>query len=121
MSDTGIFGTTVEVGYKCGAGCSSTSKAEAYVNSFMTQAESEINCACRTNYSDTYSTMNVDKKGILKEAATNLAAMYAIQYDLSGFTSRAEAETMLDVLRDGYMRCLKILEDMKARDFLASA
>lgn|SRR3990167_1658429 len=121
MADTGIFATTAEVQYKAGANASTVSNVEAYINSFMTQAESEINSAVRFNFSDVYSTLNVDVKGLLKEAASNLAAMYVINYDLSGFSSRAEAETMLDVLRDGYLRCINLLKDKKRETFIREA
>jgi hypothetical protein len=121
MADTGIFATTAEVGYKVGAKCSATSKAEAYVNSYMTQAESFINASTKYNWSDVYTTLNVDKKGILKEAASDLAAIYAIQYDMSGFTSRAEAELMIKVLYKRAMDCIKILNDQKVEDFVRAA
>jgi beta-galactosidase/beta-glucuronidase len=121
MADTGIFATTAEVNYKSGANASATSKAEAYTNSYMTQAESFINVATRFNWSDVYTTLDVDVKGILKEAASNLAAIYVIQYDMSGFTSRGEAESMINVLRDGFLRCVSILRDLKNQDFTNGA
>ena len=121
MADTGIFATTAEVQRKAGANASSTANVEAYINDFMTQAESAINVATRYNWSDAYSGLNVDVKGILKEAASNLAAMYVIQFDMSGFTSRYEAETMLDVLNAGFLRALSILRDIKQQDFMNGA
>jgi hypothetical protein len=121
MVDTGIFATTAEVQYKAGANASAVSKAEAYVNSYMTQAESIINAMCRYNFSDNYSTLNADVKGILKEVASDLAAIYVIQYDMSGFTSRTEAEDMINILRDGALRGLSILRDKKVQDFINGA
>ena len=121
MADTGIFATTAEVERKAGANVSSVSKAEAYINDYMTQAESEINVVTGFNWSDAFSGLNTDVKGILKQAASNLAAMYAIQYDMSGFTSRFEAETMLDVLRDAYLRSISILRQVVKRDFVNDA
>ena len=44
--------------------------------------------------------------------------MQAIQYDMSGFSSRIEAETMLDVQRDMAMRGLSLLKDKKVTDFV---
>lgn len=117
MADTGIFATTAEVARKAGDGASTTSVAEAYTNDFMTQAESEINVATRYNWSDAYTGLDADVKGILKQAASNLAAIYVIQWDMGGYTSRTEAEVMINVLRDGYLRCISILRDVKARDF----
>jgi hypothetical protein len=118
MVDTGIFATTAEVGYKAGKGASATSKAEAYVNSFMTQVEAFINSQCRYNFSDNYSTLNADTKGILKDCASNLAAIYVIIYDMSGYTSRIDAEDLINVLRDAALRDLVLLKDKKVTDFI---
>ena len=121
MADTGIFATTAEVQYKAGANASATSKGEAYVNSYMAQAESFINVFCKYNFSDNYATLNDDVKGILKEAASDLAAIYVIQYDMSGFTSRTEAEDMINILRDSALRALAILKDKVRVEFINNA
>jgi len=121
MADTGIFATTLEVQHKAGANASSVSNTEAYINDFMTQVESQINVETRHNWSDDYAGLNADVKGILKEAASNLAAMYVIQYDMSNFTQLAFALTMLNVLRDGYDRCIKILREEANRNFTVDA
>jgi hypothetical protein len=121
MVDTGIFCTTAEVGYKAGAKASATSKAEAYVNNYVTQAESLINSMCRYNFSDNYASLNADVKGILKEVASDLAAIYVINYDMSGYTSRIEAEDMINILRDAALRGLSILRDKKVQDFIIGA
>lgn len=121
MADTGIFATTAEVQYKTGVGASSTANVETYINSFMTQAESYINSVTRYNWSDAYTGLNVDVKGLLKEAASNIAAMYVINYDMSGYTSRAEAETMLDVLWSRANECIKLLQDKVNTDFVKAA
>ena len=121
MVDTGIFCTTAEIGYKAGANASTTATADTYTNSFVTQAESTINVATRYNWSDNYGALDADVKGILKEAASNLAAIYCITYDMSGFTSRSEAESMINVLRDGALRAISILKDVKAREFTIAA
>ena len=121
MADTGIFATTAEVQRKAGANASTTANTEAYINDFMTQAESEINALTRVNWSDLYTTLDVDVKAILKEAASNLAAMYVIVFDMSGFTSRQEATTMLDMLRDAYLRALGVLREIQVQTFVKGA
>lgn len=118
MADTGIFATTAEIQRKAGANASETSKAEAYTNDFIAQAESTINSMCRYNFSDNYSTLNADTKQILKQVASDLAAIYVIQYDMSGYTSRTEAEDMINILRDSALRGLSILRDKKTQDFI---
>lgn len=121
MADTGIFATTEEVSRKAGANASVVSNTEAYINDYMTQVESQINVAVRFNFSDAYPTLNTDVKGILKEAASNLAAIYVISFDMSGFSTRTEAENMINILRDGALRIISILRDKKQEDFIVKA
>jgi hypothetical protein len=121
MADTGIFATTAEVQRKAGANASAIANVEAYINDFMSQVESTINVMTRKNWSDNYSSLNADVKGILKEVASNLAAIYVITFDMSGFTSRIEAESMINVLRDGALRGMSILRDKKMEDFMVGA
>lgn len=121
MTDSGIFCSTAEVERKAGANCSAVSKAEVYTNDYVTQVESTINSLVRYNFSDNYASLNVDVRGILKEVASNLAAIYVIIYDMSGFTSRIEAEDMINVLRDAALRGLSLLRDKKQTDFIQGA
>ena len=92
-----IFATSAEVLQKAGFGASATSSAAAYITSFMYQAESYINVLCHYNFSDNYSTLNDDVRGILKEAASNLAAIYVIQYDTRGYPSTRDAENIINI------------------------
>jgi hypothetical protein len=121
MADTGIFATTAEIGYKAGSGKSSTSAAEAYTNSFIAQAESYINSYCKYNFSDTYSTLNADVKALLKEAASNIAAMYVIAYDMTGYSNLAEAQTLMNLLWDRALKCMDILKDKDVTAFISGA
>ena len=121
MADTGIFCTTAEVERKAGANCSAVSKAEAYTNDYVAQAESLINSICRYNFSDNYATLNEDVRDILKEIASDIAAIYVIAYDMSGFTSRIEAEDMINILRDAALRALSLLRDKKTQDLINGA
>ena len=121
MADEGTFATTAEVQYKAGANANTTANAETYINAYIKQAESFVNVATRYNWHDAYSGLNEDVKHLLKEAASNLAAIYIIQYDMSGFTSLAEAESMITILRDRANYAIKILQDKKAQDFTTGA
>lgn len=121
MADTGIFATTAEVVRKAGANASSVAVAEAYTNDFMTQAESYINARTLFNWSDAYSGLNVDVKGILKEAGSSLAAIYIINYDMSGFTDRQEALSMINILWGRVEECIKLLEKDGSRSFVEDA
>lgn len=119
MVSSGIFCTDTHVKAKAKNISSDIDNGDtAETDVWIADAESFINCACRYNFSDTYATLNADVKQILREAASNLAAIYAITYDMSGFTSRVEAEDMINVLRDGALRCIAVLRDKKTVDFI---
>lgn len=117
MADEGTFATTAEVQYKAGANASTTSNVEAYINVFIKQAESYINVTTRYNWHDAYSGLNEDVKHILKEAASNLAAVYVIQYDMTGFFGR-NAQTMISLLLQRFEDCVFQLLDKKREDFI---
>ncbi len=121
MADTGIFATTLEVQRKVGANASSTSNVESYINDYMTQAESYINSVTKFNWSDAYSTLNVDVKGLLKRAAACLAAMSVISYDMSGFLSLGEAQTRLNFLAYEANQCIQQLKDQEVKKFVTGA
>ena len=116
-----IFADVEEVQRKAGENASNVSNVAEFINQYMAQAESVINVMTRYNWSDAYLGLNEDVRAILTDAASNLAAIYVIQYDMSNFTSRGEAESMITILRDGFMRDISILRDIKARTFINNA
>ena len=122
MAHEGIYVPTVlEFEYKCGANVAAAAKAEAFANSFIAQAESVINIVSRKVYAaDTaaFTALPATTKQLLTEVASNLAAIYAIQYDMSGFTSRIEAEDMINILRDAALRGLSLLRTQETKDFI---
>ena len=122
MGHDGIYvPTLLEFQYKCGAKVSATSKTEPYANSFIAQAESLINVSCRKVFATNtaaFTALPATTKQLLTETASDIAAIYAILYDLSGFTSRVEAEDMINVLRDAALRGLSLLRDKKTQGFL---
>ena len=111
-----ISGTVI---WKAGANASSTITGDPVpLSLFINQAEGEINSATRFDWVTAYSGLNSISKLILEEACSNLAAIYTIQYDMSGYTSRGEAESMITILRDGYLRAIQFLRDIKTQTFL---
>jgi hypothetical protein len=126
MADEGIFCNQADMLRKAGANVNSNLNAAndttfTYSNDFISQAESIINARTRKNWSDIYSKLNNDIKKILKQVASDIAATYCINYDMSGYTSRAEAETMLDVLNNSINRGLQLLKDKKVETFMEEA
>lgn len=120
MADTGIFCTTAEVQKRAGENASATSNVEAYINDYVAQAESLINVMTLKNWSDIYSTLNTDVKKILTVAASAYAANKVINFDMRNFTSREEAQTMLDVNKDDWLESISVLRDIVKRKFVVT-
>lgn len=121
MAEEGIYTTNALVAYKIGAGASAVSKAEAYTNEFIAQAEAYINIVTRRIWAvDTaaFAALDAQWSKILSEAASNLAAVYVINYDMSGFTSRVEAEDMMNILWARFNQCIGLLMDQASIDFM---
>ena len=118
MAHTGIFATSDEILTKAGANVSLAGATEARINALCLQTESYINTISRTNFSDSYATLNADTKGILTDAESNLVAIYLISYDMSGYTTRVEAEDMVNILKVRFNECIDELRDKTAVKFI---
>lgn len=113
MAYTGVFATEAELNFKAGENVDATGWTEANKNLIMLDVESYINVLCRFNFTDNYSTLNADVRHILSEAASNMAAIYGIQYNMAGFTTRIEAEDMINILYRRFKDCIKVLNEAK--------
>jgi len=103
--------------YKAGANVSTTIPEGAWIE-WISGAESFVNAETRYNWSDAYATLNEDVKYIVANTVSSLVAISAINYDMSGYTSRVEAQVMLDVNNDIANRGIKTLTEIKNRDFI---
>ena len=123
MTDTGIYATTAQVQRKVGSGASVISNTEAYINDYIWQAESVINVLCRKVFASTsgaFAALPSTTRGMITEAASNLAAIYILQNDMKGYGVRAYPEDSIVVLRDAFLRDISILRDKKVQDFISS-
>jgi len=122
MADFGIFTKNADIQARAGVNANTTSKAVAATDVYVLNVESTINVMTRYNWSDAFTAgLNVDVSGILTETGACLCAIYVIQSDMSGYTSRGEAESMITVLRDIALRNIQILRDIKAQTFIQNA
>ena len=87
---------------------------------WITQAESFINSTIRYNFTDNYSTLNVDTKKIIAECAECWAAIPCVTYDMDSYTLRT-AEDIVNVLNDRVQKLLKLLQDKKVEHFIISS
>lgn len=120
MAFTGITATEAQIDQKTGANVSA-SYTDTMKTQALLQAESIVNVMTRKNWSDDYAGLNADVKSIVTDATASLVAIEAIKYDMSGYTSRSEAESMIVVLRDAFLRDIQVLKDIKRQTFADGA
>lgn len=104
---------------KAGANANSDAIASsALLYDFCSQAESQLCMKSRYDWIANYSSVSTNFKPVLAEATAALAAMKVINYDMGGYTSKTEAQTMLDVLNDSYNKIVTDLENKEIQDVM---
>ena len=84
------------------------------------QAEASVNSITRRDWISLSGNTLVNFKDVLDDVVSDMVAMKIINYDMSGYTSREEAQTMLDVMRDNIIRNLEALKDDKNKEKMIS-
>lgn len=118
MTYTGIMATMDEIKAKAGNGASTTAVSEEFLNQFAAEAESFVNVLTRTDFSASYSTLTNSRKMILKEAVSNLAAIYVVQYDTAGYASLREAENIMNTNWARFVQVTSLMRDQKQVSFM---
>lgn len=119
MAEEGTLCINADVLKKAGTNASTTSTAEAHTNVYIKMAEAHLSSSARYDWVTNYSSVSAIGKEILKDAASSYAAVLAINYDMSGFTSRQETLTMVNILWAGFQKVITLLEkDNKYKDFV---
>lgn len=123
MADVGFYALNADIQAKAGANASAVSKLTAWTDVIIRNVECEINVTARRVFADSrahFSALPADTRCLLTDIAASLAAIQVIIYDMSGYTSRIEAEDMINVLRDSALRQLAIIKEKKDQDFLTT-
>ncbi len=119
MADFGIYTKNVDIAARAGNNVNATAITVAETDKYVLDVEALINAMTRVNWSDLVTTgLNADVEGILREASACFCAIYAITQDMSGFTSRVEAEDMVNILRDKALFAMGILRDEQVQKFI---
>lgn len=121
MAYTGTLCTEAEIAMFAGENVDTTGATEANRNAWVAQAESFLCVLSRKNWIDAYSALNADVKRILSEYCARFAAVGEITYNMAGFTTRIEAEDMLNIHLHRMAQIEKILEDQKAVTYMTGA
>ncbi len=94
----------------------SSSISSGILLQFSNEAEAIINAETRKDWIAEYGNIGANFKDALGIAASSLAGNMVIIYNMSGYTSRAEAQTMLDVNRDNYRIAVAVLKGSKTKE-----
>ena len=88
----------------------------ALLANYCDDAEGWIMAETRRDWVTNYSGLPQALKGALGLATSAIAAKCVINYDMSGYTNRIEAETMLDVLTDMANKIISFLKDFNSNE-----
>jgi len=121
MVATSIMSTDAEMLAMAGKNVDATGFTDANKTAWGLQAENFLNILARYNFSDNFAALNIDVKYILSEYVARYVAVAAILYDMSGFTTRLEAEDMVNVHTYRMRAIEKLLIDQKSNTFIQGA
>jgi hypothetical protein len=115
------YALATEMVYKAGNNVSSTATGAAYTLAFGLMSEGNINVASGFDWSSWYTSYSATYPHVaqlLVDAATNLGAIYIINYDMSGFTNIQEAVSRINTLYQMYQNDIQLLKDEAKKDFI---
>ncbi len=120
MANAGQFAQDTDILLRAGNNAHATVKVAGFFDTIIIDVEGFINCATRFDWStaDAATTLTATVRGILIDTGACLAAIQGISWDMSGFTSRIEAEDMVNILRDIALRNISVLRDKKTQKFI---
>ena len=118
MAATSIMSTDAEMLAMAGENVDATGFTDANKTAWGLQAESFLNNLTRINFSDSYAALNEDVKLILSEYVARYVGVCAIAYNMAGFTTRLEAEDMLNVHFFRMSEIQKLIVDQKVITFI---
>ena len=103
---------------KLKAGANAPTLTGAQYEILLEKAEAFVAMQSKYDWVTNEAAIPANTREILQEATAKLAAIDTINYDMSGFTSRLEAQTMLDVLWSKVVEIINLLRDDKFRTFV---
>jgi len=86
--------------------------SQALVDRYIENAEQLIVGKTKRDWVDSYANVLTSTKAILESCCAAKAARDIINFDMSGFATRAEAITMINVNESEYQSNLKDLKDL---------
>lgn len=116
----GVICQSGAVVWKCGANVSPYFQtiSGANIDNFIPQAECFVNAATRKDWSGAWANLTGDVRSIVTGVVSDLAAIYCINFDMSGFTTIGEAESMITTLDRRVSHGISILREFLTQEFM---
>ena len=109
---------------KCGINVPSHfsgANAEANINPIILEAEAYLNDISRYNWISNWSSLNSGAALLGQEFVASIAAIEIIKYDMNSYTTRVEAEDMINVLAWRVHQIENHLRDQNTMSYIAGA
>ena|SRR3990167_579324 len=88
------------------------------LNQMISGAEAQFSVSSGYDFVGNYSSLNSRTRAILDEGVSSLVATQLIAYDMAQYTSRVEAESMINIHNTIYETDLKLLKEKNKTDFM---
>lgn len=118
MAYTGTITSEAEIAAMAGENVDVTGDTEANRNNLIAWAEGRISAIMKYDLVTNFASLNDMIKGLLAEYGARSVAIGLINYNMAGYTSRIEAEDMLNIHLYKIREIEKLLKEEDVKDFL---
>jgi len=118
MAYTGIIVTEAQIALMAGENVDATGDTEANHNDLAAQAEAYLSNLVKFDVATNWASISTVYRQMLSEWAARYAATALISYNMAGYTSRVEAEDMINIHIFRMNQIHKLLEDASVQDFM---
>jgi len=118
MAYTGTIVTEAQIALMSGENVDATGDTEANHNDLAAQAEAYLSNLLRYDVATNWASIATVTRQILSEWAARYAAMTLIAYNMAGYTSRVEAEDMINIHIFRMREIEAILKEQDTQNFL---
>ncbi len=119
MVYSGIIVTEAQIALMAGENVDSTGDTEANHNDLAAQAEAYLSNLVKYDIATNWASLSTVYRQMFSEWAARYCAKVLIAYNMAGFTSRQEAENMINVHVYRMDKIEEILRDASVQDFMA--
>jgi len=118
MAYTGTIVTEAEIDLMAGENADVTGDTEANHNYLVAHCEAELCIMLKSDIVTNWNSINTIYKKIFSEYAARISAISLITYNMAGYTSRIEAEDMINVHIYRTNEIKELLKNASVQDFL---